>query len=62
MKKLKLNQISKSRIEKKQLQKVRGGGVCGCGCYYSGSGGSSTDDNAVANSEKGLRSVPPENH
>jgi len=57
MKKLKLTQLSKVELEKKELNSIKGGysiGVggmtmCTCGCLYSGNGGSSTHDNGVAN-------------
>lgn len=57
MKSLKLNRINKSQLNKEQMSNVYGGSqVCGCGCCYSGSGGSSTDDNGMANANDGLRS------
>ena len=44
--KIKLNQLSKVELEKREQQKLLGGGsCCGCGC----NGPSSTWDNAVAN-------------
>ncbi len=57
-KKLKLTKLSR-----KEVEKVKGGGVdvygpCGCGCAYADCGGSSTTDNAYANSLEGL-STPP---
>jgi natural product precursor len=35
------------------------GHECGCGCYYAGSGGSSTGDNGGANWEDNLHSPFP---
>ena len=61
---LKLNQLSKVEIEKREMNALKGG-VCGCisscGCQYSGSqcssgdsyyGGSSVSSNDTANSNK----------
>lgn len=56
MKDLKLNNLSKNKLEKKELNNARGGQLCGCGCYYSGSGGSSSNDNGCANADGGMRS------
>lgn len=58
--KLKLNKISKN-----EMVQLKGGydipGVCvtptcSCACLYIDSGGSSTDDNCIANSASGLHS------
>jgi len=39
---------------------LAGGGLCGCGCLYSGQpGGSSTEANCAKNAENGLRSPGP---
>jgi natural product precursor len=42
---LKLNQIGKSELKKREMRQLVGGECCGCGC----NGPSSTDDNALAN-------------
>lgn len=51
--KLKLNQLSKAELDKRELNSLIGGNPvgdnCGCGCYYAGSGGSSSVDNTNAN-------------
>ena len=52
--KLKLNQLSKAEIEKREMNALKGGDpTCGCGCHYSGSGGSSEYDNQNANAANG---------
>lgn len=66
LKKLKLNQISKTNLEQQELGKLSGGclncGVeiwpsCGCGCLYAHENkGSSTSDNGARNSSGGLYS------
>jgi len=56
--KLKLNQLNKAEIEKREMNALRGG--CGCACAYSGPqcssgdngyGGSSSVNNACANAD-----------
>jgi natural product precursor len=62
--KLKLTQLNKAELEKRQMNVLRGGVTCGCvcagdcGCLYYGPqdgpndsyyGGSSTEDNGDAN-------------
>lgn len=57
--KLKLNVQSEQNMEKRGMEFLKGGGTvgdCGCGCYYSGSGGSSTDSNFYANFSSGYHS------
>ncbi|VAW25164.1 hypothetical protein MNBD_BACTEROID01-355 [hydrothermal vent metagenome] len=59
LKKLKLNQLSKAEVEKRELNALRGGCLCrGCGCLYEGEqcssgdsyyGGADSGDNATAN-------------
>ncbi|MFZ5430205.1 MAG: TIGR04149 family rSAM-modified RiPP [Bacteroidota bacterium] len=54
---LKLNQLSKANLKKRELISLKGGFLCSCACCYEGQpGGSSTGDNAVANSDNGLYS------
>lgn len=63
MKNLKLNKLAKGKLNKEQLMDTKGGKqalitvgpLCGCGCRYSGSGGSSSCDNGCANADGGLR-------
>ena len=56
--KLKLNQLNKAEIEKREMNALRGG--CGCACAYAGPqcssgdsyyGGSSSVNNACANAD-----------
>lgn len=49
MKTLKLTQLEKNLLQEKEMENVKGGNTCGCGCKYAGSGGSNTYDNANAN-------------
>lgn len=46
---LKLNQLTKIEMEKRQLKYLVGGNDCTCGCHYSGQGGSSLSSNDSAN-------------
>jgi len=57
IKKMKLSQLSNAELGKKELNKLKGGGCCLCGCAYVNSGGSSTVDNAGANNSGGLQSA-----
>lgn len=61
MKKLKLNQLAKKELAKKEMYNIRGGACtgghngCGCGCIYAGlPGGYSSLQNDSANRAKGL--------
>jgi natural product precursor len=47
--KLKLNALNKQNLEEKQMDALRGGGMCNCSCYYANSGGSSINANMMAN-------------
>lgn len=51
MKSLKLNSLSTSKLEKKELSKIVGGTVCGCACRSN-----SNDANGYANHDGGLNS------
>jgi len=53
LKRLKLNQIGKAELEKREMNFLLGGNCCNCGCAYAGNGGSSTSDNLYANSDNG---------
>ena len=63
-KSLNLFNQNKSKLNKKQAASIKGGGDgvygCSCGCFYAGQGGSSSGDNAVANTDAGKRSIPPQ--
>lgn len=57
----KARKLSLTNLSKTQLESVKGGAQgcswgCGCACAYTDNGGSSTGDNAVANTNGGLRS------
>lgn len=54
MKSLKANRIEKDNLTKKEMDCVKGGNSCGCGCHYENNGGSSTMDNGNANYENNL--------
>jgi natural product precursor len=60
--KIKLNQLNKSLMEKRELLNFLGGGYgagscCGCGCaFYGSGGGSSAMDNGSANFAQGYYS------
>lgn len=47
--KLKLNQLSKEELKKRELNQIRGGSCCKCCCGYQWEGDSSTGDNYSAN-------------
>lgn len=58
MKTLKANRIEKERLSDKEKSRILGGtpsaGMCGCGCKYENSGGSSSVDNGLANADAGI--------
>jgi natural product precursor len=59
--KIKLNQLNKSLMDKRELINLLGGGYgagtcCGCGCHYYGQGGSSSFGNGSANFNEGYYS------
>ena len=57
LKKLKLNEISRTRLEESEMCRLLGGGTpgnCTCGCLYANSGGSSTASNDAVNNASGL--------
>lgn len=51
LKKIKLNGLNDAELRDREMNALNGGfeRVCGCGCHYAGSGGSSIGDNADAN-------------
>ena len=60
--KLRLNQLSKDALENREMNYLKGGVACSCGCLYSGDqcssgddywGGSSTQANGAANKRAG---------
>jgi natural product precursor len=52
MKSLKLNVLASENLSKVEMNQVRGGECCACGCQ----GPSSTEDNGIANMEQGKKS------
>jgi natural product precursor len=48
-KNLTLNNLAKNTMKEKEMNIVKGGRQCGCGCRYEGMGGASTNQNAAAN-------------
>lgn len=51
---LKLNQLSKDELQKRELKQIRGGERCKCCCGYSGDpGGAPFYENALANYQAG---------
>jgi len=59
------NKMSLTKMTEKEMKDVKGsyevwisadGTICGCGCYYASSGGSSTYWNGKTNSGSGLYS------
>ncbi|MDR2651895.1 MAG: TIGR04149 family rSAM-modified RiPP [Prevotellaceae bacterium] len=57
MKSIKLNKLAKNTMEEKEMHHIKGGHPgCSCSCYYEGNGGSSVNDNGMANYEGGLNS------
>lgn len=57
--KLKLNQLAKADLAKREMNALLGGGTpgcCVCGCLYENSGGSSSSSNSGANDSSGLYS------
>lgn len=59
LRKLNLNELSKTEMEKRELYNLKGGvcgtglSGCGCPCAYAYTGGSSSWDNFFANSPTG---------
>lgn len=51
-------QISIFKLNKKELKNIKGG-FCACGCFYRDCGGSSSDNNFIANNQGGKYSMPP---
>lgn len=49
IKRIKLNALSRTIVENKAMNALKGGNCCQCSCYWEGRGGSSTEDNQNAN-------------
>lgn len=57
MKNLKLTALEADELSKKAMKSINGGFTsCGCGCAYANSGGSSSQNNGLANAGTGLSS------
>jgi len=55
--KLKLNQLAKADLSKREMNALLGGvGCCGCGCAYRDQGGSSDATNGSTNRSSGYYS------
>lgn len=51
---IKLNKISSEELANRQMNELKGGiTCCTCSCYWEGNGGSSSNDNAAANTKIG---------
>jgi natural product precursor len=55
IKNIKVNNLNNSKLEKREMNDVKGGGgrVCGCSCWAEDDGGSSVRDNCDANWQGG---------
>lgn len=58
LQKIKLHDISGAELNEREMCRILGGVTCQCGCHYTTSGGSSTEDNNSANDAGGLTSDP----
>lgn len=61
LKKIKLSDQVDCELREREMYMLRGGDgddlkVCSCGCAYASQGGSSSNDNAEANTKNGLYS------
>ena len=55
--KVKLNQLAKADLSKREMNTLLGGvGCCGCGCYYETFGGHSTAADGSRNRSSGYDS------
>ena len=51
--KIKLNHLNDDELKNREMNNLRGGRICGCGCNYADSGGSTTMYNGGANYKLG---------
>ncbi len=56
MKRFKLNALAQQTIQQKEMDALLGGQSCSCSCYWAGQGGSSINDNNMANYQYGYSS------
>lgn len=60
IKKIKLNKLADNSLAQREMKGIKGGACCSCGCFYANQGGSSTQDNGVANAKHCYSSpIPP---
>lgn len=57
IKRFKLNALSAEGLRQKEMNAIIGGKSCSCSCYWAGKGGSSIDDNNMANYKCNYASV-----
>lgn len=57
IKRFKLNVISAENLQQKEMSAIMGGQCCGCSCYWEYQGGSSIEDNTMANYQYGYESA-----
>ncbi len=50
------NALSAESLRQKEMSAIMGGKSCGCSCYYANNGGSSSNDNNMANYNYGYSS------
>ena len=49
--KIKLNHLNDDELKNREMNNLRGGRICGCGCNYADSGGSTTMYNSPGGSK-----------
>lgn len=57
IKRFKLNALSAEGLRQKEMNAIIGGNSCSCSCYWAGKGGSSINDNNMANHKYNYASV-----
>lgn len=57
IKRFKLNALSAEGLRQKEMNAIIGGNSCSCSCYWADKGGSSIDDNNMANHKYNYESV-----
>ena len=56
-KRFKLNALSAEGLRQKEMNAIVGGNSCSCSCYWAEKGGSSINDNNMANHKYNYESV-----
>ena len=54
--KIRLNKLTENSLANREMKELKGGAMCRCACRYEGKGGSSSDDNGMANNAGGYKS------